>query len=541
MVLGKEVPKNEQISSMYMDAIAEIHIRKNIKNAAIILAKILKTDSTHAPSHSALSSLLSSSTESLRHSQYAYKYDTTNIWYQTQLVKKYVENKMYDKAIDIAEISLSQNPSEADSYTNIIDIYVTNKDYEMAEKKIDSFEAKFGKSNESMIYRAQIYDDILPSDTLLIKLNKLEKAHPNSAIPAIIIGEVYMQLKNPDKALEYYKKAEVIEEENTKLIVLFADYYLRIGDVDNLIKYTKKAYAIKELALEPKISFAKEVLFTSFFYTNYMLKITDLIFTLQKYHPNNLEVNDLVSQHYVNMGLIEDSYKQHKFAIENGFANQTTYYNIISIKSYQKKFDEVIDYCNKMSLIYPETKQLNIMQKSYAYMAMKKHEKAIDILNKELHDITDRKIKSDYYGLIGDIYYDWGDSSKCYKNYDKSLKYNKDNYSVLNNYSYYLSTENQQLKKALKMIERVVKAEPNEATYLDTFGWVLYQLGEYEYAVTILKKAVDANTDKSHTIFMHYGDALKKIGKTATAKLYWLKAKENGASEKDIIERLKQK
>ena len=82
------------------------------------------------------------------------------------------------------------------------------------------------------------------------------------------------------------------------------------------------------------------------------------------------------------------------------------------------------------------------------------------------------------------------------------------------------------------------KQEPDNATYLDTFGWILYQLGDYLEASEVLKQAVSLDVNRSTVILIHYGDALFKLGKTVNAKVYWLRAKKYGADKTEIDKRL---
>ena len=56
-------------------------------------------------------------------------------------------------------------------------------------------------------------------------------------------------------------------------------------------------------------------------------------------------------------------------------------------------------------------------------------------------------MKSDFYGQIGDIYYQIKNMPEAYKAYDEALKYNDKNVVVLNNYAYFLSLEKKDLKK----------------------------------------------------------------------------------------------
>ena len=64
---------------------------------------------------------------------------------------------------------------------------------------------------------------------------------------------------------------------------------------------------------------------------------------------------------------------------------------------------------------------------------------------------TNVGLKSDFYGQIGDIYYQIKNMPEAYKAYDEALKYNDKNVVVLNNYAYFLSLEKKDLKKAERM------------------------------------------------------------------------------------------
>lgn len=526
------------ISENYFQGVYEVNVAKNSLKAAAVFAKILKIDSTHSPSHYMLSRLLSSKKESLQHSINAHKYDSTNIWYQIDLTNKYMTNKMYDDAIALAEEMLKDNPDNLDAYSNLVTIHSRKGNLDNAEKVIDNFESKFGATDESFLYRVQLYQDFPASDTLILKLENLIKSYPTNAIPLIILGEKYFDLNKDDLAHDYYKRAEKIDSTNAKLIILLTDYYLKHRDIENLMIYIKKTYPLKQLPIESKVAFIEEVLFSSFFYEKYFFKVDNLVHTLYANYPNSLLANNMVAQHYINTRSLDKAAAQYLSIIEKGIANDDTYYSIIGIKSYQKHFDSVIVYCDKMIEIFPETEITNSMQKSYAYMSMKQFDKAISTINNKIPKAKDKVTLSEMYGMIGDIYYEWGKTKESYTNYKKALRYNPDNIQVLNNYSYHLSVENKQLKKASEMIEKVIKREPENSTYLDTYGWILYQMGNYELAEIILKKAVANDTTNSEVILMHYGDVLYKLERVVSAKVYWLKAKEKGADKKEITERL---
>ena len=120
-----------------------------------------------------------------------------------------------------------------------------------------------------------------------------------------------------------------------------------------------------------------------------------------------------------------------------------------------------------------------------------------------------------------------------YKSYQNSLKHNPSNSRVLNNYAYYLALDKKKLIKALEMSTKAVALEPNNSTYIDTRGWILFTLKRYEEARDVLRNAIAKDGSTSAVINEHYGDALYKTGNKERAFIYWDKAKElGGGTEK---------
>ena len=123
--------------------------------------------------------------------------------------------------------------------------------------------------------------------------------------------------------------------------------------------------------------------------------------------------------------------------------------------------------------------------------------------------------------------------------YETALQYDPENSHVLNNYSYFLSLRSSNLDKALKMSAKLVELYPQEATFLDTHGWVLYTMGDYDKALIFLEKAAGLKEDG--TIIEHLGDVLFRLGRVDEAVKQWERAsKLDDASEnidKKILDR----
>ena len=117
--------------------------------------------------------------------------------------------------------------------------------------------------------------------------------------------------------------------------------------------------------------------------------------------------------------------------------------------------------------------------------------------------------------------------------YEKSLKLDPENAFVLNNYSYYLSLRKVNLERAKQMSAYSNKLDPENESFMDTYAWILFQLGDYATAKTFQEKAV-AKNPKSATLLEHYGDILIELGDKDKALEYWRKAKEAGSDSKTI-------
>ena len=97
-------------------------------------------------------------------------------------------------------------------------------------------------------------------------------------------------------------------------------------------------------------------------------------------------------------------------------------------------------------------------------------------------------------------------------------------YPALNYLGYMYADKGINLREAQTMIERAVKADPQNAAYLDSYGWVFYRLNKYDLALDQLKKA--AGLTKDATVFEHLADTYKALGKRDEARQWWQRALE---------------
>ena len=78
------------------------------------------------------------------------------------------------------------------------------------------------------------------------------------------------------------------------------------------------------------------------------------------------------------------------------------------------------------------------------------------------------------------------------------------------------------------MAERAVSLRPNNASYIDTYAWVLHRLGRNEEAKQVMRQALTLSSQKDDSLLAHYADILWALGEKFMAETYWQKAVERG-------------
>ena len=102
----------------------------------------------------------------------------------------------------------------------------------------------------------------------------------------------------------------------------------------------------------------------------------------------------------------------------------------------------------------------------------------------------------------------------------KALELEPDQPSVLNYLGYSWVDRGENLEQARGMIERAVELRPHSGYIVDSLGWVLYRLGDFEEAVKHLEKAVELQAEDP-TINDHLGDAYWRVNRLHEARFQW--------------------
>ena len=116
-----------------------------------------------------------------------------------------------------------------------------------------------------------------------------------------------------------------------------------------------------------------------------------------------------------------------------------------------------------------------------------------------------------------------GDWPRAEENFLAALEVNPESPYVLNYLGYTWVDQGVHLDEALQMIETAVEQRPQDGYIVDSLGWALYRLDDFEGAVRYLERAVELEPGDP-VINDHLGDAYWKVGRYNEATFQWKRA-----------------
>ena len=95
--------------------------------------------------------------------------------------------------------------------------------------------------------------------------------------------------------------------------------------------------------------------------------------------------------------------------------------------------------------------------------------------------------------------------------YEAILKMDPRNIVVMNNLAWNLCISGGDLNRAEQLSRITIMREPSNPIYLDTYGWIMYNMGDCESAKFYIKRAIENSTENiNKEIMSHYKTIEKK-------------------------------
>ena len=179
--------------------------------------------------------------------------------------------------------------------------------------------------------------------------------------------------------------------------------------------------------------------------------------------------------------------------------------HIAYILDSQKKHDEAIDVLQKAKDLNKEKIELYLMLSSI-FETKKEYVKAMEIIEAGL--MQDEK-NIDLIFRRGVVLDKSGEKEKCIQEMRNILEIDPNHADALNYIGFTYAEQGIRLNEALVLIQKALKIKPNSGYIIDSLGWVYYQQGFYDKALSSLEKAASL-TPNDPTIAEHLGDTYFK-------------------------------
>lgn len=140
--------------------------------------------------------------------------------------------------------------------------------------------------------------------------------------------------------------------------------------------------------------------------------------------------------------------------------------------------------------------------------------------------------------LMGNILDESGDKKAAFKLMEAIIEREPNNFQALNYVGYTLAEANEQIDRAVTLLERATGLAPDRAYIVDSLAWAYYRAGRTKDALREIRRAVTLGSRIDAAIWEHYGDIAHSSGLAEEARKAYAKALE---LEPDNAEELRKK
>ena len=467
-----------------------------------------------------------------------------NYWYSQGLASLYQQQNELDKAITLLEQMVVRFPAKQDPLFNLLDLYGRQEKYDKVISTLNRLEKHMGKNEQLSMEKFRIYLQMKDDKKAFQEIESLVQEYPMDMRYQVILGDVYLQNGKKQEAYDVYQKVLAAEPDKPMAIFAMASYYKQTGQEELYQQQLDTLLLNKKVTPDTKVGVMRQMIVENEQADKDSTQIIALFDRIMKQEQDDPQIPMLYAQYLLSKNMESESVPVLEQVVDLDPTNKAARMMLIGAAVKKEDYKQIIKVCEPGIEATPDALEFYYYL-AVAYNQAEKPDSVISICKRALeHTTADSKkeIVSDFYSILGDMYHTQKQMKEAYAAYDSALVYNPSNIGALNNYAYYLSVERRDLDKAEEMSYKTVKAEPNNATYLDTYAWILFEKGNYAEARIYIDNAMKSEGgDKSDVIVEHCGDIYYMTGDVDGALTYWKKALEMGSESKTLKQKIEKK
>lgn len=476
--------------------------------------------------------------------QQAVKGEPNNYWYRQTLAMYYQSNSEYDKAIAAIEEMQQRFPKRnGELLPALVGLYSHTAQYGKVIDALARLEVITGKSEAISMEKVRNYLLMGNTEGAFNEMETLAKEYPDNSYYRVILAEVYMDHGLADKAEPILRNVLAEEPDNGAAKVTLTEYYKLRGDT---VRYLAMADSVmmsdgvnEELKVRMMAQLIKENTDSTW--------VMDLFERAIARPQQSARLGHLCAQYMTHLQQPEERIRPILLRMLEIEPDHIPARNQLLAYAVQRDdMEEMIQICSEGIDYNPEVLEYYYYKGLGLCYFMERTEEGLEVLRQATRQIgegSNPEMVSDIYTVMGDLLQERGEVEEACTCYDTALQYTPTDILVLNNYAYLLAQEECKLEKAELMSRRTIETEPDNATYLDTYAWVLYKLGRYDEALAYIERAIINDPEPSDVLYEHAGDISHQLGNKIKALDYWRKALElqnkAGAVNKSLDKKIK--
>ena len=478
----------------------------------------------------------------------------------------------------IADIYLQMNRPEnaLEAYLNLVEIEpknehyrryaaeaaFTSRNYSEAEKQMSWVIDKGTPGYGDWMQYVLILMSMGNSKDALKSIQKTAELYPTEPGVQGMRGNIHLDREEYDKAIEAFRRALEIDAAYSRAYMGLSAAYEMLDMTDSLIAVQEKFISLNPdntqlrrqwlnlLIIEGKFERAldegdayleavptdwemlRRLAFLAYYSDRYEKSI-DYFRRLLDWDASDREARLFYARSLLASDLPEQAIEQ----IEIALAHSKDPDGIITLAlAYESAelVDEAIDVLRRGEAEFSDAPSIPIYR-GVIYGRAGKYSEAINSYGRAL--IIDPGNEEAIFGLA-DVYERSGQRVEAIELLRDLWDDNRKDPLVANYLGYLLVEENIELEFAGGLIELALEKDPENAAYIDSYGWYLYRIGEYEEALEFLLRADSLAQTPDPVILEHTGVVYEKLGKNELAVTYYNKALELDPDLEHLRERL---
>lgn len=451
-----------------------------------------------------------------------------NLTYKETLARLYANRSRLREAIYLYEEIAEARPA-VETLAFLEWLYKNNGDYPGAIRVLERIETLEGKNEELSLEMFNTYIAMKDTERAYRTMEELCAEYPDDLRYRVLLGDLYDRNGYHERALAIYKDVLTAEPDNSYAQMSLLAYYkaagadslyfdlltrvvlnprtqsgarleaMRTYAVDNIKQGgdTARVMDLFRRAIAPQQTDANMVELMAFYMVERGMpqaQVTEVLKRILLIEPDDLQARLMLLQAYLR----------------------------------ENRVKEVEEICRE-GILYDPTKLVYYYYHGTALYMLGRNHEAIAALQRGTERITpedDREAASDVWALLGDVLHEEKLTEEAFAAYDNALRLNDRNILCLNNYAYFLSLKGERLSEAEKMSRKTIDAEADNATYLDTYAWILFRQKQYTQARIYINEALRHATEDASkaSLYDHSGDILFYCGERKEAVEQWRKA-----------------